>query len=232
MKAVNLIPNDQRRAQGSGAQSGSAYVVIGVLVTLLAMVAGYVLTSNKATQNKNDAAAAKAEADSLEAEIAQRGAFTNFSQIKETRLASVSGVAATRFDWERLMRELSRVMPSGSWLQTTDASVTGDVAGAEAATPVAGTTVAAPEPKANLVGCTPDQSDVARMMVRMRQLHRVSDVELNQSSTQLGAGSEAGVDNCGSYYQFDLMVSFSPTPPQTEAPHGEAVVPASLGGGS
>ena len=56
------------------------------------MVAGYVLTSNKATQNKNDAAAAKAEADSLEAEVAQRGAFTNFSQIKETRLASVSGV--------------------------------------------------------------------------------------------------------------------------------------------
>ena len=232
MKAVNLIPNEQRRAQSSGAQSGSSYVVIGVLVTLLAMVAGYVLTSNKATQNKNDAAAAKAEADSLEAEVAQRGAFTNFSQIKETRLASVSGVAETRFDWERLMRELSRVMPSGSWLQTTDASVTGDVAGAEAATPVAGTTVAAPEPKANLVGCTPHQSDVARMMVRMRQLHRVSDVELNQSSVQLGAGSEAGVDNCGSYYQFDLMVSFSPTPPQTEAPHGEAVVPASLGGGS
>jgi len=40
------------------------------------------------------------------------------------------------------------------------------------------------------------------------------------------------VDNCGRLYQFDLMVSFSPTPPQTEAPHGETVVPTSLGGGS
>lgn len=231
MKAVNLIPNDQRRAQGSGAQSGSAYIVIGVLVTLLAMVGGYVLTTNKATQSKNDAAAAKAEADSFEAEVAQRGSFTNFSQIKDMRLTSVSGVAETRFDWERLMRELSRVMPSGSWLQTTDASVTGDVSGAEAATPVAGTTVV-PEPKANLVGCTPHQSDVAQMMVRMRQLHRVSDVELNQSSTELAAAGDASVDNCGRLYQFDLMVSFSPTPPQTEAPHGETVVPTSLGGGS
>jgi Tfp pilus assembly protein PilN len=231
MKAVNLIPNDQRRAQGSGAQAGSSYIVIGVLVTLLAMVAGYVLTSNKVTKNKNDAAAAKAEADSLEAEIAQRGAFTNFSQIKETRLASVSGVAETRFDWERLMRELSRVMPSGTWLQTTDASVTGEVAGAEASTPVAGAVVA-PQPKVNLVGCTPDQSDVAGMMVRLRQLHRVSDVELNQSSTQLSATGDASVDNCGRNYQFDLLVSFSPTPPQTEAPHGENVVPTSLGGGS
>src|SRR5687768_12690552 len=151
MKAVNLIPNEQRRAQSSGAQSGSAYMVIGVLVTLLAMVAGYVVTSNKATEGKNDAAAAKAEADRLEAEVAQRGAFTNFTQIKETRLASVSGVAATRFDWERFMRELSRVMPSGSWLQSTDASVTGEVAGAESETPAAGTVVV-PQPKANLVG--------------------------------------------------------------------------------
>jgi Tfp pilus assembly protein PilN len=232
MKAVNLIPNEQRRAQGSGAQSGSAYMVIGVLVTLLAMVAGYVVTSNKATQSKNDAAAAKAEADSLEAEVAQRGSFTNFSQIKETRLASVSGVAETRFDWERLMRELSRVMPSGSWLQTTDASVTGEVAGAEAApTPVPGTLVV-PQPKVNLVGCTPDQSDVAGMMVRMRQLHRVENVELNQSSTELGAAGDASVDNCGRNFQFDLIVSFSPTPPQTEAPQGETVVPTSLGGGS
>jgi len=231
MKAVNLIPNDQRRAQGSGARSGSSYIVIGVLVTLLAMVAGYVLTSNKATQGQNDAAAAKAEADSLEAEVAQRGSFTNFSQIKDTRLASVSGVAETRFDWERLMRELSRVMPSGSWLQTTEASVTGEVAGAEAATPVAGTAVAT-QPKANLVGCTPHQSDVARMMVRMRELHRVSDVELNASSTEFGAAGDASVDSCGSLYQFDLSVSFSPTPPPTEAPHGETVVPTSLGGGS
>jgi Tfp pilus assembly protein PilN len=231
MKAVNLIPSEQRRAQGTGAKPGSSYIVIGVLVTLLAMVAGYVLTSNKVTQNKNDAAAAKAEADSLEAEVAQRGSFTNFSQIKETRLASVSGVAETRFDWERLLRELSRVMPSGSWLQTTDASVTGEVAGAEAATPAAGTAVV-PQPKVNLVGCTPDQSDVAGMMVRLRQLHRVSDVELNQSSTELGAAGDAGVDSCGRYYQFDLLVTFSPTPPQTEAPHGENVVPTSLGGGS
>ena len=231
MKAVNLVPNDQRRAQVSGAQSGSAYIVIGVLVTLLAMVAGYVVTANRATQGENDAAAAKAEADSLEAEVAQRGAFTNFSQVKETRLASVSGVADTRFDWERFMREVSRVIPSGSWLQSTDASVTGEVTGAEAVSATPGV-VAVPQPKANLVGCTPDQSDVAQMMVRLRQLHRVENVELNQSTTELGAAGAASVDSCGRYFQFDLMLTFSTTPPATEAPRGEAVVPASLGGGS
>jgi hypothetical protein len=128
------------------------------------------------------------------------------------------------------MRELSRVMPEGSWLQSTDASVTGEVGG-ETATSTPGVAVAV-TPKANLVGCTPDQSDVARMMVRMRQLHRVSDVELNESTAELGGDSEISAATCGSYYQFDITVSFTPTPPASEAPRGESSVPASLGGGS
>ena len=230
MKAVNLIPTEQRRARATGKQSGSSYVLIGALVTLLAMVGAYVVTANNATDRQNKAAAAKAEANRLEAEVAQRGAFTNFSDIKKTRLASVMTVAESRFDWERLMRELSRVMPDGSWLQSTDASVTGDVGG-ETTTSTPGQPVAV-TPKANLVGCTPDQSDVARMMVRMRQLHRVSDVELNQSTTEFGKDSEVSAGTCGSFYQFDITLSFAQTPSVSEAPRGESSVPASLGGGS
>ena len=230
MKAVNLIPTEQRRAQASGKQSGSSYVLIGVLVTLLAMVGAYVFTANNVTDRESKAAAAKSEADRLEAEVKQRGAFTNFADIKKTRLASVMSVAESRFDWERLMRELSRVMPEGSWLQSTDASVDGEVGG-ETAPSTPGVAVV-PTPKANLVGCTPDQSDVARLMVRIRQLHRVSDVELNQSSTELGGESEISAATCGNYYQFDITVSFAQTPPPSEAPRGESSVPASLGGGS
>jgi Tfp pilus assembly protein PilN len=231
MKAVNLIPTEQRRAQPTGKRTGSSYVLIGVLATLLVMVAAYVFTSNNVTKRQNDAAVAKADADRYEAQAAQRKDFTNFAQIKQMRLASVNTIASTRFDWERLMRELSRVMPSGSWLQTTDASVTGTVAGAES-TSSTSTTAAVPQPKANLVGCMPNQSDVARMMVRMRQLHRVSDVELNESAKQLNQSGDAGVDSCGSLYQFNLLVSFEPVETQNQAPLGKSAVPASLGGGS
>jgi Tfp pilus assembly protein PilN len=230
MKAVNLIPTEQRRVQATGKQSGSAYVVVGALVALLALVGAYVMTTNSATDRQNKAAVAKAEADKLEAEVAQQGAYTNFADIKKTRLASVVGVATTRFDWERLMRELSRVMPAGSWLQSTDASLTGDV-GAEATTSSTGAPVA-PMPKANLVGCTPDQQDVARMMVRMRQIHRVTDVQLNNSSTELGEASDAGTGSCGSNYQFDITLSFTQAAPESETPRGASSVPAALGGGS
>jgi Tfp pilus assembly protein PilN len=230
MKAVNLVPTEQRRVQASGKQNGSSYILIGVLVTLLAMVGAYVFTSNNVKDRESKAAAAKAEAKSLEAEVAARGAFTNFSDIKKTRLASVMGVATTRFDWERLMRELSLVMPEGSWLQTTDASLTGAVDG-ESTTTSTGAPIA-PMPKAKLVGCTPDQSDVARMMVRMRQIHRVTDVTLNQSSTEVGDNTEVTADSCGRYYQFDITLSFSQMPPATEVPRGASSVPAALGGGS
>ena len=232
MKAVNLIPTEQRRLEATGKRPGSSYILIGVLATLLVMLAAYVFTANNVTKRENEATAAKAEADRLEAQAAQRKDFVNFAQVKELRLASVKAVAGTRFDWERLMRELSRVMPRGSWLQITEASVTGKVTGSETSAPAAGATAVVPQPKVNLVGCTPDQSDVARMMVRMRQLHRVSEVELNESVTQLGVSGDAGVDNCGRLYRFDILVSFEPTRPQNEAPRGESVVPASLGGGS
>ena len=84
------------------------------------------------------------------------------------------------------MRELALVMPEGSWLQTTEASVFGDDRRAAAA---AGRRVGGRGhgPSATLVGCTPNQSDVATMMKRLQQLYRVEDVELNESSREQSA---------------------------------------------
>jgi Tfp pilus assembly protein PilN len=229
VKAVNLIPTEQRRVRGTGNQSGSAYVLIGVLATLLVMVAAYVFTAGNVTDRQNEAAAAKVEADQLEAQAAKSKSFTNFAQVKQTRLASVSTIANTRFDWERMMRELSRAMPAGSWLQASDASVAAPESGSETATAA---TAPPAGPTATLTGCTPNQADVARMMVRLRQMHRVTDVMLNQSSTETGESPEITAESCGSYYQFDVTVSFAVTQPDTEAPRGETRVPASLGGGS
>jgi Tfp pilus assembly protein PilN len=228
MRPVNLIPQEQRRRTPSEAGGKRAHAVVGVLAVLLAMVAAYVITSNKVTERQNQTAAAGAEADRLEAEAGKATNYTDFTQIAQTRLQSVAGVAGARFDWERLMRELALVMPEGTWLQSTEASASGDAAaGGQPATPSA----AGAGPSANLVGCTPRPPDVARMMVRLRQLHRVNDVSLNESSREQ-ASTPATVDSCGSLYKFDLTVSFDPTEAASEAPRGATRVPASLGGGS
>ena len=190
MRAVNLIPTEQRRAKATGKASGSAYAIVGVLAVFLVMAVASVLTSNKVNENETKAAEAKQEADALEAQAAQLGSFTNFAAIKEQRLASVVTAAETRFDWERLMREVSLIMPEGSWLRTTSASVLGEQSPTgETATQTAG---AALTPTATFVGCTKKQSEVATLMVRMGQLHRATDVKLNQSA-QEAADGEASI---------------------------------------
>jgi Tfp pilus assembly protein PilN len=227
MKAVNLIPSDQRRAKASGNMSGGAYGVLGVLAVLLVMAVAYVMTSNSANDRQGKAEQARQEALAAESQSKQLGAFTDFASIKEQRLTSVMAAAQTRFDWERFMRELSRVMPANSWIHTTNASVSGDTSGGN----LTSTATTVPLPEANLVGCTPRQSEVARMMVRLEQMYRVTDVALNES-TQEQAGGDTSLQNCGDLYKFDLTVTFSPVEPANEAPKGETQVPASLGGGS
>jgi Tfp pilus assembly protein PilN len=229
MKAVNLIPSEQRRAKASGERSGASYVVLGVMAVLLVMALAYVLTTNGVNDKTSKAAAAKQEADTLEAKAAQLDSFTNFASIKEQRLAAVVAAAQTRFDWERLMRELSRVMPSGSWLQTTQASVLGDP-NAAAVPSAAGAPITPSAPSATFVGCTPKQSEVAKILVRLRSLNRVVDVELNESLKEQGV-QEVTVDSCGPLYKFDVTVTFAPAT-KAEAPRGSNSVPASLGGGS
>jgi Tfp pilus assembly protein PilN len=232
VRPVNLIPQEQRRRTSHDSTGKGAHAALGVLALLLAMVVGYVLTSNTVTERQNETEAARVEGDRLEAKAAQKGNFADFASIAQTRMQSVAGVAASRFDWERFMRELARVIPADSWLQSADASTTGD-AGATAtdgAQPPAGAP-ATGSPTANLVGCTPSQSDAARLMVRLRQLHRVEDVELGSSTKEDDTGA-AGIESCGGAYKFDLTLKFIPDAPATEAPRGETRVPASLGGGS
>jgi Tfp pilus assembly protein PilN len=233
MKPVNLVPQDQRRRTPSEGSGKGAHAVLGILAVLLAMAVVYVLTANSITEKESQAEQARIEADQLEAQAATKGSFTDFAEIAQTRAASVASVASTRFDWERLMRELSRVMPAGSWLTSASASVTGATdPAASTTTPADPATAGAGAPSANLVGCTPKHSDVARMMVRLRQLHRVVDVELTQSSREDAAGAAAAIDSCGRNTSFDLTLTFSPTSPVADAPRGETRVPASLGGGS
>jgi len=232
VKPVNLIPQDQRRRLASDGDAKGGPIALGVLGVLLALVVVYILTSNTVTERKGDAETASAKADQLESRASQQTGYADFAQIAVTRTQSVATVAATRFDWERFMRELSRVMPEGSWLQSADASTTGDPSSSTISTPSTPTTgvPVAPTPAANLVGCTPDQDDVARMMVRLRQLYRVDDVELNEST--LGDSAEdATVGSCGGLYTFNLTVKFSATEPSSETPRGSKSVPASLGGG-
>jgi Tfp pilus assembly protein PilN len=225
MKPINLLPGEHRPHRGGG-KSGSAYVVLGVLAVLLAFVAAYVLSANQVTDRESQTTRAKQEADALGQRSGALSPFGDFAQVKTTRTASVRELAEGRFDWERFMRELALVLPRDGWLRAAEASVTGELTGPAAA--AAGTAPAGPAAK--ITGCTRRQSDVAKLMVRLRELHRVTDVGLKESKRENQA-SEAGPESCGRYYAFDVTVSFAPAQGD-ETPEGAKRVPTRLGGGS
>jgi Tfp pilus assembly protein PilN len=208
--------------------------VIGALAVLLVMAVVYTLTSNQVNSRASQAAKAKQEADSLEARANSLGAYGSFAQVKRTRTDSVKQLAAGRFDWERMMRELAAVLPEGGWVQEANASLSGGTEGQAAQS------TAPAKPTLAIKGCLAKQSTVAAFMVRLRRLYLVEDVALNESVSK-GVQGAAGdpnankptLDNCGRMYAFDLTVTFKAAAPTgKEAPLGRDAVPARLGGGS
>ena len=224
MRPVNLLP-EQHRPRVSSGKAGGAYVVVGVLAALVVMLTVYALTANQVSARKTEAAKVAREAQALEAKTASLDRFGDFAQLKQARLASVRDLAGGRFDWERFMRELSLVLPRGSWVKEVNASTTGseEAGGAASGQPTG-------QPSAKLMGCAPKQPETAKLMVRLRRMYRVEDVTLNESAQESSAGA-ATLGDCGKLYAFDLTVSFLAAPPP-ERVRGRKGVPAALGGGS
>jgi Tfp pilus assembly protein PilN len=238
VRPINLIPESERPARATGSKSGSAYVVIGVLAGLLVLVALYVLTSNQVNTRKEQAVEAKKEAAEAETRAGALGEFGDFSKVKVTRTASVRALADGRFDWERLLRELAHVLPAQTFLSEMNASVAaqeGEDSGGEAVTLRADSG----GPRAKLKGCAHGQADVAKLMVRLGEMHGVEDVGLTQSARgeseagdSGGASSSGSGGGCGPLYEFELVVAFKPAAPTAGGPESKEHVPARLGGGS
>ena len=116
MRPLNLIPPEQRRGDQAPLRSGPlAYILLGALVALLAGVTALVLTGNEISERESEVARLEVE-DARERARAERlVSYTQFRELSEQRVTTVASLADSRFDWERVMRELSLVLPSDAW---------------------------------------------------------------------------------------------------------------------
>lgn len=229
MKAVNLLPERNRPRAPTGARGGSSYIVLGALAFVLLGAVVYVLTLNSINSSKDQIAAAKAETARDNALADQLGAYGSFDKVKSQRVSSVEKLAQGRFDWERMTRELARVLPAGVWVTNTAAS-DGTTSSGSAPAAASGSAAAPGSPTLALQGCAPTQSQVAVTLVRLHELQGASDVTLQHSQRPVtGGGSAAsgsgGSGGCGQSYSFTANVTFTPQATATSAP-------AYLGGGS
>ena len=190
MKRMNLLPAELRPRDGS--RPGSAYIVVGVLTaSVLAMGAyGFVLSGVRA--DENELASLKEESARAEERAAALAPYGEFATMKENRERSVKAVADTRFDYERLTRELTRILPQGvtvGHLEVAPAPPSDEVVSAGADSVAAQTTDV--PPALNVSGCAPGQDAVADTLDRLHALTGATDVALGASG-EPGAGTGGG----------------------------------------
>lgn len=190
MKRMNLLPQELRARES--ARSGSSYAVVaGLACAILAMLA-YGLVISGVRTDEAELAALQEETHQAQSRAAALSPYAAFAAMKQTRARSVRGVAETRFDYERLTRELARILPprvSVGHLEIGPGSLTEEEAALGADNPDG----EAPEgaPRMLLSGCAPNQDTVADTLDRLRALTAASSVTLGSSGSS-GSGSGGG----------------------------------------
>lgn len=177
MRAVNLLPRDDVRARS---RQTSPVLVGGVVAALVAtgLLAALFLTVSAGVADKQERLDAKqAELDATPVPPPADGSAASLQQEKGQRVVALSTALGKRLAWDRVLRELSLVLPEDVWLTTLSAKAPVEAAGVA---PAAGFTI---------TGNTYSHDGVARLLSRLAVVPHLSGVQLQHSSLST---SEAG----------------------------------------
>lgn len=226
MRAVNLIPAEQRSGQpvGAGRSQGGAYAVLALVAGLALMAYLYGSAQHQISSRRAQAAALVAQAQQKQSEAERLTPYTSFITLRNERVQDVQALVDSRFDWAHIMHEFGRVLPSKASISSLN-GIIGAVAAsaAPAATPATtstATTAAASVssatppgsvPSFTLAGCATSQSEVALTLERLRLIDGVKEVTLQNSTA--GTGPSTGGGGCtGHDAAFTASVTFNPLP--------------------
>jgi Tfp pilus assembly protein PilN len=174
MRGVNLLPRDDARTRRQpGAVSMTA--VLGA-VLLTALLSGFFLMSSSSVSNR------QAELDGLRAELAAippptptPAAETTLVAEKDARLTLLGKALGSRIAWDRVLREVSLVIPDDVWLESMNTSGPDPAA-------------AAPPPGQapstggfSITGYTYSHDGVARLLARLSVIPHLDNVRLGSS---------------------------------------------------
>jgi Tfp pilus assembly protein PilN len=246
MRPVNLIPPEQRRGEHAPARTGPfVYVVVGVLVAALAGVTMLVLTGNQISERKSDVATLEREDAEAQANAERLAAYTQFRAMREQRVATVTSLADSRFDWERVMRELALILPDNVWLTSLDASASSEAEGTGSGGDLRGSI---PGPALAISGCAKGHDGVAGFVTALKDIDGVTRVGVESSTlpdqasgsgVSEGGGSSEGGEASGSgssegcpgrdfIAQFSLVVAFDAAPVPLSGEGAEAAAPTEV----
>jgi Tfp pilus assembly protein PilN len=219
MRAVNLIPSEQRSGQpvGAGRSQGGAYAVLALVAGVALMAYLYGQASHQVSSRRAQAASLTAEAQQEQASAEKLAPYTSFIALRQQRVQAVDALVNGRFDWAHVMHEFGRVLPAQASISSLDGSIGG--AGSAGST---STSTAGGAPTFTISGCATSQPAVALTLERLHLIDGVSEVTLS-SSTSGSAGSasssssSSGGGCTGSDASFSATITFDPLPAATAA---------------
>jgi Tfp pilus assembly protein PilN len=250
VRPVNLIPPEDRRGERAPMRTGPlAYVVVAVLAVALLAVTATVLTENQVSDRESEKASLEAQVARAEAEAERVASFASFASLQQAREQTVSSLARSRFDWERVLRELAIVIPGDVWLTNLSASVSGEASSGSSASSSTSSAASSSAveaiagPSLQIQGCAAGQQAVATFIAALHDIDGITRVTVLSSDRPdaggSGAGSEAaptgsqGCSDRGFVARFDVVAAFdaveleTPAPAPIEPQQGAPTTPAS-----
>jgi Tfp pilus assembly protein PilN len=176
MRAVNLLPRDVD-ASGSGRSLKPVLVLLGAVVALTAVFG--VLRLNASAQ----ADGARADLELAESALASlptpepQPAAPDVSAERSNRIAALQSALATRVPVDRLLHDLSYVVPDDVWLTGFSLSIP-----SAAAEPGAPASPGATPATVTIEGATFSQPSIARFLARLAALSSLGDSRLTESA--------------------------------------------------
>jgi Tfp pilus assembly protein PilN len=230
MRPVNLIPGGKRGGAVGGGRNVLSYAIIGALVLVLVAVSLLAMYGKQADDNQAKVDSLESQIASAQAEAASLSSFTDFKEIHDARVATIDSLAKSRFDWERVMRELAIVIPDEVWLT----NLTGTASPTATVENGAGLQLRAtiPGPALEMTGCALNQRTVARLIASVNDIDGVTRVLVSDSAkpeptletTAVDPAAEGATDtsvttSCSirpSYPTFSLVAAFDGVAPPVD----------------
>lgn len=198
MRAFNLMPTEEGRQAGGG-RARLSYVLVALagVLAVAGLAGGFFHASAQVAEKQ-------ARYDELRLELAELRTPTKepdgtqdaaFLEERRKRTSALAGLLAQRVVWDRLLRELSLVVPREVFLDSVQAQ---SPAGATAPGAAPASPPGSPAPTTfNVVGCADDQDTVAELLARLSTIPEFSEVQLVSSTV-------VAVSECGKPVTFTI----------------------------
>ena len=242
MRAVNLIPADQRRGAGglAGRSGGVVYVLTGGLLVVVVMGVAYASAVHTVASHETQLASLNAQVEAVNAQNQALQPYVQVASVSEQKVHQVSLLAEQRFNWPTAMAQLALALPNDVAFTSFNATV-----GGSPTTPAAGTPTTPASPTAGaaagfaLVGCANSQGEIPAVLTNLASVPGVTNVHLvstiEQStrryhalSTKLNGGGSSSANEpqaatCPKVtFTLNLSYAATYTLPNTKAPKGSS----------